>query len=65
MEEIKINQPEFREHVIYARVSKSLYGRVYHSSQETGASMSMITSMCIERALEEVIKEIVRKGIKR
>jgi hypothetical protein len=65
MAEIKFEVPEFREHVIYARVSKSLYGRVYHASQETGASMSVIASMCIEKVLDMVVSEIKRKGIKR
>lgn len=51
----------FREHVIYARVSQAMYGRIFHAAQETGESMSMIANMCFEKALAEVVKEIKKQ----
>jgi hypothetical protein len=60
-----IEGKEFRVHDIWVRVSKTLYGKVYYASQRTGASMSFIGNMCIEKSLDEVENEIMRKGKKR
>jgi len=66
VEGIEIKEKEkfgaLREHVIYTRVSKTLYGRVYYASRNTGESMSMIASKCIEKALEEVERDFLKRG---
>jgi hypothetical protein len=55
---------DIREHVIFARVRKGLYGRVFHASKETGVSMSRLTEMSLEKYLDEIIKD-VNKEMKR
>jgi hypothetical protein len=59
------DENELRVHSIWVRVSKTLYGKVYYASQRTGASMSFIGNMCIEKSLDEVESEIKKKGKKR
>jgi hypothetical protein len=59
----KTNENE-RIHNIWVRVTKKTYGKVYFTSQRTGASMSLIASMCIEKSLDEVENELKRTGKK-
>lgn len=61
----EIKKPEFREHEIWVRVTSTVYGRVYHASKQNGISMSQLAAICIEKGLDDAIREAKKRGLTR
>lgn len=59
------HKPEFRVHEIWVRVTSTVYGRVYHASKQHGVSMSQLCALCIEKGLDDAIREAKRLHLTR
>jgi hypothetical protein len=63
--DFEVKKPEFRVHEIWVRVTSTVYGRVYHASKQHGVSMSQLCALCIEKGLDDAIREAKRLNLTR